>query len=104
MILDQAREYFYKHNFDILIRQFEISKAQSGLQGAKLLTNPVLAVNYSGIGTPAVLVYNSCALVISIKPTYNKNSLIDMACSLLYAIMTIGSKSLICVHPGVSNV
>jgi cobalt-zinc-cadmium efflux system outer membrane protein len=49
MTLDQAREYFYSHNFDILIRQFEINKAQADLQGARLLPNPTLSADYTGL-------------------------------------------------------
>jgi outer membrane protein TolC len=49
--LDQAREYFYCRNFDILINQYEISKAQADLRGAKLLPNPTLSANYTGLET-----------------------------------------------------
>jgi len=47
--LDQAREYFLRHNFDILINQYEVRKAEADLQGAKLFPNPAVSVNYTGL-------------------------------------------------------
>ncbi len=49
MTLDQAREYFLQHNFDILVNQYEVKKAEADLQGAKLIPNPALTVNYTGL-------------------------------------------------------
>jgi cobalt-zinc-cadmium efflux system outer membrane protein len=49
--LNQAREYFLKHNFDILINQFEVNKAEADLLKAKLFPNPKLTVNYTGLQT-----------------------------------------------------
>ncbi len=51
MTLEQAREYFLQHNFDIIINQYEIRKSEADLQGAKLFQNPALSINYTGLET-----------------------------------------------------
>ena len=51
LTLDQALDYFYQHNYDILINKYEIDKATSDLMGAKLLPNPSLSIDYTGIDT-----------------------------------------------------
>jgi Outer membrane protein len=47
--LDQALSLFYKNNYDILINRYEIDKTQADFIGAKLLPNPNLSVNYTGL-------------------------------------------------------
>jgi len=48
--LDQALDFFYKNNYDILISRYEIDKTYADYVGAKLRPNPVLSANASGIG------------------------------------------------------
>lgn len=52
--LDQALEYFYKNNYDIIINKYEIDKAYADFIGAKLLPNPAFTVNYTGINVPSI--------------------------------------------------
>ncbi len=47
--LEQALDYFYKHNYDLLINKYEIDKASSDLRGAKLLPNPNVSFDYTGM-------------------------------------------------------
>lgn len=49
LTLEQALDYFYKHNYDILVNKYEIDKATADLMGAKLLPNPNLSINYMGL-------------------------------------------------------
>jgi outer membrane protein, heavy metal efflux system len=49
--LGQALDYFYKHNYDLLINKYEIDKASSDLRGAKLLPNPNVSFDYTGVET-----------------------------------------------------
>jgi cobalt-zinc-cadmium efflux system outer membrane protein len=51
LTLEQARDQFYKHNYDILVNKYEIDKAASDLMGAKLLPNPSLSIDYTGVET-----------------------------------------------------
>lgn len=51
LTLDQAREYFFHQNQDILIHHYEIAKAGADVQGARLLPNPSLSANYTGLET-----------------------------------------------------
>lgn len=54
--LEQALEYFYKNNYDIIIGKFEIDKAYADFIGAKLLPNPNFTFNYLNIehGMPPI--------------------------------------------------
>ncbi len=72
MTLDQAREYFLQHNFDILINQYEIKKADADLQGARLLPNPALSVNYTGLET------NGLGIGDNTQATYRIDQLIEL--------------------------
>jgi cobalt-zinc-cadmium efflux system outer membrane protein len=49
VMLQQALDYFYKHNYDLLINKYEIDKASSDLKGAKLLPNPTMSFDYTGM-------------------------------------------------------
>lgn len=49
LTLEQALDYFYKHNYDILVNKYEIDKATSDLMGAKLLPNPSVSIDYTGM-------------------------------------------------------
>jgi outer membrane protein, heavy metal efflux system len=51
LTLEQALDYFFKHNYDILVNKYEIDKATSDLMGAKLLPNPSLSIDYTGLET-----------------------------------------------------
>ena len=48
--LDQALDFFYKNNYDILISRYEIDKTYAEYVGAKLRPNPVLSANAQGVG------------------------------------------------------
>ncbi len=47
--LDQAMELFYQNNFDILINRYEIDKSYADYVGAKLLPNPRLFLDRTGM-------------------------------------------------------
>lgn len=70
--LDQARAYFLNHNFDILINQYEVKKAEADLQGAKLLPNPNFSVNYTGRETSGLRAGDN------IQSTYRVDQLIEL--------------------------
>jgi cobalt-zinc-cadmium efflux system outer membrane protein len=72
MTLDQAREFFLKHNFDILINQYEIKKSEADLQGAKLFPNPALSVNYTGLETSGLRIGDNT------QSTYRLDQLIEL--------------------------
>jgi outer membrane protein TolC len=48
--LDQALDFFYKNNYDILISRYEIDKTYAEYVGAKLRPNPILSANAQGVG------------------------------------------------------
>jgi len=51
LTLEQALDSFFKHNYDILVNKYEIDKAAADLMGAKLLPNPSLSMDYTGVET-----------------------------------------------------
>lgn len=66
LTLEQAREYFYSHNFDILANRLEIAKAEADLQGARLLPNPSLSANYTGLETNSLRAGDNTQLIYRI--------------------------------------
>ena len=51
LTLEQALDSFFKNNYDILVNKYEIDKATADLMGAKLLPNPSLSMDYTGLET-----------------------------------------------------
>jgi len=47
--LDKAVELFYHNNYDILISRYEIDKSYADYVGAKLLPNPRLFLDRTGM-------------------------------------------------------
>jgi outer membrane protein, heavy metal efflux system len=72
--LEQALDYFYQHNYDIIINRYEIDKASSDLVGAKLLPNPNLSIGYTGRETNRTLATGDNS-----QSTYRIDQLIELA-------------------------